>query len=110
MEQFKISHTKNNIITTEDIVYINDNLTDYVLKSMNKKIIRAKEVGLYEDIVAIGLSESGYISIIKELGNIDKYNNIPIVIQPTLDSVIKFKPRVNLIYPNDVLYVNTGRK
>lgn len=117
MEQFKIKHPKHPgkdsfkvSSIKETIIDINDNLTQSTIEEIHEILFRAHEICLDKEIVAIAMSEACYCSIVKVAGLEPEYMGIPVIIQPVPEPVIKFKAKINILYPNEVRYVNTGKK
>lgn len=116
MEQFKIKHTKPGADTfrgvdiVEKIIEINDNLTIPTIEDIHSLIYRASEVNLLHEVVAIAMSEARYCSIVKVAGMEPDYMDIPVTIQAVAEPVLKFKAKAYILYPEDVRYINTGRK
>ena len=116
MEQFKIKYTKpethtfKNIDIMEKIIEINDNLTDSTIEDIHLLINRAIEVNLFNEIIAIAMSEARYCSIVKVAGMEPEYMGLPVTIQTISYPVLKFKAKAYVLYPNEVRYINTGIK
>lgn len=116
MEQFKIKYTKpethtfKNIDVMEKIIEINDNLTDSTIEDIHSLINRAIEVNLFNEVIAIAMSEARYCSIVKVAGMEPEYIGLPVTIQTISYPVLKFKAKAYVLYPNEVRYINTGIK
>lgn len=116
MEQFKIKYTKpethtfKNVDVMEKIIEINDNLTDSTIEDIHSLINRAIEVNLFNEVIAIAMSEARYCSIVKVAGMEPEYMDLPVTIQTISYPVLKFKAKAYVLYPNEVRYINTGIK
>lgn len=116
MEQFKIKYTKpethtfKNVDVMEKIIEINDNLTDSTIEDIHSLINRAIEVNLFNEVIAIAMSEARYCSIVKVAGMEPEYMGLPVTIQTISYPVLKFKAKAYVLYPNEIRYINTGIK
>lgn len=116
MEQFKIkyikpeAHTFKNVDIIEKIIEINDNLTNSTIEDIHSLINRVIEVNLFNEVIAIAMSEARYCSIVKVAGMEPEYIGLPVTIQTTSYSILKFKAKAYVLYPNEVRYINTGIK
>lgn len=116
MEQFKIKYTKpethtfKNVDVMEKIIEINDNLTDSTIEDIHLLINRAIEVNLFNEVIAIAMSEARYCSIVKVAGMEPEYMGLPVTIQTISYPVLKFKAKAYVLYPNEIRYINTGIK
>ena len=116
MEQFKIKYTKpethtfKNVDVMEKIIEINDNLTDSTIEDIHSLINRAIEVNLFNEVIAIAMSEARYCSIVKVTGMEPEYMGLPVTIQTISYPVLKFKAKAYVLYPNEIRYINTGIK
>ena len=116
MEQFKIKYTKpethtfKNVDVMEKIIEINDNLTDSTIEDIPLLINRAIEVNLFNEVIAIAMSEARYCSVVKVAGMEPEYMGLPVTIQTISYPVLKFKAKAYVLYPNEIRYINTGIK
>lgn len=116
MKQFKVKYTKpethtfKNVDIMEKIIEINDNLTDSTIEDIHSLINRAIEVNLFNEVIAIAMSEARYCSIVKVAGIESEYMGLPVTIQTISYPVLKFKAKAYVLYPNEVRYINTGIK
>ena len=113
MERIRIKYSENLpkdffglSSAVKKIIKINKTLSAETIEEIHKKIFKANHFGLDKEIVAIAMNIESYTSIVKISGLEPKYMDYPVIIESVEKPIIKFKAKIELLYPEKVKHIN----